>query len=39
MDSRKRQLCDIVGYTESELLALTFQDITHPDDLDIDLRH
>lgn len=33
-----RQLCDIVGYTESELLALTFQDITHPDDLDIDLR-
>ncbi len=32
-------LCDIVGYSESELLATTFQAITHPDDLDIDLAH
>jgi diguanylate cyclase (GGDEF)-like protein/PAS domain S-box-containing protein len=32
-----RKLCDIVGYTEEELLKLTFQDITHPDDLDRDL--
>lgn len=27
----------ILGYTSSELLKLTFQDITHPDDLDKDL--
>ena len=32
-------LCDLLGYSEAELLALTFQDITHPDDLDIDLNH
>ena len=31
------RLCSIVGYTEGELLAKTFQDITHPDDLDTDL--
>lgn len=30
-------LCDIVGYSEKELLALSFQDITHPEDLDRDL--
>ncbi|GAB3246244.1 diguanylate cyclase domain-containing protein [Chitinimonas naiadis] len=30
-------LCDIVGYTEQELLTKTFQDITHPDDLETDL--
>lgn len=33
-----RRLCRIVGYTEPELLASTFQDITHPDDLDADLQ-
>ena len=32
-----RALCEIVGYTEDELRALTFQDITHPDDLEADL--
>lgn len=32
-------VCDIVGYSESELLALTFQDITHPDDLELDLNY
>ena len=32
-----RALCGIVGYTEEELMRQTFQDITHPDDLDIDL--
>jgi PAS domain S-box-containing protein len=31
-------LCDLVGYSEKELLQLTFQDITHPDDLDADMR-
>ncbi|WP_405296883.1 PAS domain S-box protein [Algibacter sp. Ld11] len=29
-------LCDILGYTKEELNALSFQDITHPDDLNID---
>jgi PAS domain S-box-containing protein len=30
-------LCDLTGYTEQELLARTFQDITHPDDQEADL--
>jgi PAS domain S-box-containing protein len=30
-------ICSIVGYSEQELLATTFQAITHPDDLDADL--
>ena len=30
-------LCRIVGYREAELRSKTFQDITHPDDLDADL--
>jgi two-component system cell cycle sensor histidine kinase/response regulator CckA len=32
-----RALCEIVGYSEAELLATTFQAITHPDDMDADL--
>lgn len=32
-----RALCDIVGYKASDLEKLTFQEITHPDDLDSDL--
>jgi diguanylate cyclase (GGDEF)-like protein/PAS domain S-box-containing protein len=32
-------LCDIMGYTNEELLQVTFQDITHPDDLEKDLHH
>jgi len=28
-----RKLCDLLGYTESELLACTWMDITHPDDI------
>ncbi|MBU1247178.1 MAG: diguanylate cyclase [Proteobacteria bacterium] len=34
-----KSLCDLVGYTEEQLLAKTFQDITHPEDLDEDLHH
>ena len=30
-------LCQAVGYSEAELLTRTFQEITHPDDLDADL--
>lgn len=32
-------LCNIVGYTNDELIRRTFQEITHPDDLSIDLEH
>ncbi|MEM7579446.1 MAG: PAS domain S-box protein [Cyanobacteria bacterium P01_A01_bin.80] len=32
-------LCEIVGYSEQELLTTTFQAITHPDDLQIDLNY
>src|SRR5258708_19111473 len=32
-------VCQIVGYTEHELLVRDFQSITHPDDLDADLAH
>src|SRR4029077_11296527 len=32
-----RAFCEIVGYSASELTGLTFQTITHPDDLDADL--
>ena len=31
------KLCAITGYTRDELLARSFQDITHPDDLELDL--
>ena len=30
------RFCEIVGYTREEMLARTFQDITHPDDLETD---
>ena len=34
-----RALCDLVGYSEAELLTRTFQDITHPEDLELDLEN
>ncbi|MGL5807712.1 MAG: PAS domain S-box protein, partial [Xenococcaceae cyanobacterium] len=34
-----QKLCEIVGYTSEELLELTFQDITHPNDLEKDLEY
>lgn len=32
-------LCGIIGYTADELTGMTFQDVTHPDDLDADLEY
>lgn len=34
-----RRLCDIVGYTEEEMLALRFQDITYPEDQGTDAEY
>src|SRR5271163_4614315 len=34
-----RALCELSGYTESQLLRLRFRDITHPEDIDADLEH
>lgn len=34
-----RQLCDFLGYPPDALMGLTFQEITHPDDLQADLHH
>ena len=33
-----QRLCDILGYDRDTLVELTFQEITHADDLDIDLQ-
>ncbi|MEQ8414357.1 MAG: PAS domain S-box protein [Imperialibacter sp.] len=32
------KVCEMLGYTEAELLQTTFQEITHPDDLESDLH-
>ncbi|MHB8793452.1 MAG: PAS domain S-box protein [Thermoleophilia bacterium] len=34
-----QKFCEIVGYTREELMELTFQDITHPDDLENDQEY
>jgi PAS domain S-box-containing protein len=34
-----RRYCDIVGYTKEEMENLTFQDITHPEDVKTDLEN
>ncbi|GAA6141961.1 PAS domain S-box protein [Hydrogenophaga sp. 5NK40-0174] len=31
-----QQYCDLLGYTEAELSHLRFQDLTHPDDIELD---
>jgi PAS domain S-box-containing protein len=33
------RLCDIVGYSRDELLASTFQAVTHPEDVDTDVKY
>lgn len=32
-------ICEILGYSEAELLELTFQHLTHPDDFIVELSH
>jgi len=32
-------LTKLMGYCEAQLLKMTFQDLTHPDDLELDLAH
>jgi diguanylate cyclase (GGDEF)-like protein/PAS domain S-box-containing protein len=34
-----RALCDLLGYSADELIAKTFQEITHPEDLNLDLEN
>ncbi len=34
-----QKICDIVGYTREEMLKKTFQEITHPDDIEADLNY
>ena len=32
------RICEILGYTKEELVQKTFQEITHPDDLELDMQ-
>jgi PAS domain S-box-containing protein len=34
-----KSLCNMLGYSKEELSEKTFQDLTHPDDLELDLHH
>jgi PAS domain S-box-containing protein len=34
-----RALCELLGYTADELQAMTFQDVTHPDDRQVNLDY
>jgi PAS domain S-box-containing protein len=34
-----QKLCSIIGYTHEELSGMTWQQITHPEDLETDLQH
>jgi PAS domain S-box-containing protein len=34
-----QKFCDLVGYTQEEMLLRTFQEITYPEDLDADLEY
>ncbi|MFZ9023128.1 MAG: PAS domain S-box protein [Anaerohalosphaeraceae bacterium] len=33
-----QSFCDIVGYSHKEMIEMTFQEMTYPDDLDVDLK-
>jgi PAS domain S-box-containing protein len=33
-----KSVCDMLGYSENEFRSITFQDITHPEDLEADLE-
>ncbi|HBB30281.1 MAG TPA: hypothetical protein DDZ80_28395 [Cyanobacteria bacterium UBA8803] len=34
-----RAFCTMLGYTEAEIMALTFKDITHPEELELEIPH
>ena len=33
------EICEILGYDRSELLGMTWAELTHPDDLPADVAH
>ncbi|WP_019502531.1 PAS domain S-box protein [Pseudanabaena sp. PCC 6802] len=34
-----QRYCDILGYSEAELLGMTFRDVTHPDDIEMNTEY